>query len=124
MRNVSSFVNVRQNRNFDRIGDLAEDAGAFLQSRAAEALDRSSIGLVVGSLKDVGQVLAARDLGDCFGHLEGVLFTLDYAGSGDEDELARADGNVADLEGSSCHGISALRSSPFALRQTPLVGRG
>jgi len=78
--------------------DGAEDAAAFREPRAAEAADRCSVGLVVAGLEDVGDAEVGGDALDGVGHGAGVLLGLDDAGSGDEEELAAAYGDVADVE--------------------------
>lgn len=79
--------------------DGLEDAGAFLDAGAAEAVDGGSVGLVVAGLEDVGDVEVGGDALDGVGHGAGVLLGLDDAGAGDEEESAAAYGDVADFKG-------------------------
>ncbi len=65
-------MDVGEDRKFHLGFDLAENAQAFLQSGAAESLERGAVGLIEGSLKDVWQSRIGRDLGDFFRHGAGV----------------------------------------------------
>ena len=92
-------LRVRQSaRGLSPSPDPAENAQTFVQPRPAKAANRSAIGLVVRSFEDVRQFFVASDGSNGVSHLERVSFALDDAGPGDEEELASADGNVADLE--------------------------
>ena len=97
-RHVSGFVYVSQHGDVRRLSDPAQNAQTFVQPRPAKAANRSAIGLVVRSFEDVRQFFVASDGSNGVSHLERVSFALDDARSGDEEELASADGNVADLE--------------------------
>ena len=80
------------------LGDGAEDARAFDQAGAAEAVDGGAVGLVVAGLEDVGDAEVGGDALDGVGHHAGVGLGLDDAGAGDEEELAASDGDIADFE--------------------------
>jgi hypothetical protein len=96
---VFGGVDVGEDGEAVGFGDGAEDACAFDESGAAEAVDGGSVGLVVAGLEDVGDAEVGGDALDGVGHHAGVGLGLDDAGAGDEEELAVADGDVADLEG-------------------------
>src|SRR5580698_3006939 len=96
-RNVNGLVNISQDGHFGDFSNLPQNAQTLFNSRAAEAANRGAIGFVVGGLEDVRQLLLARDSRDGLGHLEGVRFTFDDTGAGDEKKTS-ADGNFTDVE--------------------------
>lgn len=79
-------------------GHGAEDAAAFGEAGAAEAADGGAIGFVVAGFEDVGDAEVGGDALDGVGHGAGVLLGLDDTRAGDEEELAAAYGDVADIE--------------------------
>ena len=80
----------------------------FAKPGPAETLERGAVRLVVRGLEDVRNLQRLGDAGDALRHLERVLFRFDHAGSGDEEELAIADGYVAEFERTSfAHDMSA-----------------
>src|SRR5277367_2212097 len=93
---VGGFVDVGEDGQAGGFGEAAQDGCAFLEAGAAEALDRGTVGLVIGSFEDVGHAQVGGNALDGVGHLADVRFTLDDAGTGDEKEFASANGNGAD----------------------------
>ncbi len=96
---VRRGVDVGEDGEAGGFGDGAEDAAAFGEAGAAEALDGGAVGLVVAGFEDVGDAEVGGDALDGVGHGAGVGLGLDDAGAGDEEELAAAYGDVADIEG-------------------------
>jgi hypothetical protein len=80
------------------LGDAAEDACAFSEAGAAEAVDGGAVGLVVAGFEDVGDAEVGGDALDGVGHAAGVRLGLDDAGAGDEKQRAAADGDAAEVE--------------------------
>ena len=95
---VDGLMHVGQHRNMNCIRDLAQDAQTLADPRAAKTLDRRAVRLIVRSLEDVRDLQRARNAIDALRHLERVLFALNDTRTGDQEELAAADLNVADLE--------------------------
>ncbi|MCU1319755.1 MAG: hypothetical protein JWP98_1273 [Edaphobacter sp.] len=93
------------------LSDGAEDASAFDEAGAAEALDGGAVGLVVAGLEDVGDAEVGGDALDGVGHGAGVLLGFDDTGPGDEEELAAAYRDAADVEwiGHECYFITVAR---------------
>ena len=96
---VFGGVDVGEDGEAGGLGYGAEDACAFDEARAAEAVDGGAVGLVVAGLEDVGDSEVGGGALDGVGHHAGMGFGLDDARAGDEEEPASADGDVADVEG-------------------------
>ena len=92
-------VDVGENGNAKVAGDGAEDARAFDQARAAEAADAGAVGLIVAGLEDPREAQLGGDPENRLGERAGVSFGLEDAGSGDEEEVAAADGDGGQVEG-------------------------
>ena len=99
-RNVGRFMNVGEHRDVHFVFDFFQDAQALFEAGAAEAVDRGAVGFVVGRLEDEGHIQRTRDALDDFRHEQGMLFAFNHARARDEEEVARADADVIDLEGS------------------------
>ena len=95
---VLGGVNVGEDGEAGGFGYGAQDAATFGEAGAAEAADRGAVGFVVAGFEDVGDAEIGGDALDGVGHGAGVGFGLDDAGAGDEEELATAYGDVADVE--------------------------
>ena len=91
-------MDVSQNGQAGALADGSEDAAAFDEAGAAEAADGGAVGFVVAGFEDVGDAEVGGDALDGVGHGAGMLLGLDDAGAGDEEELAAAYGDVADVE--------------------------
>ena len=74
---------VREDGQAGVFGDAAEDARAFNEAGAAEALDAGAVGLVVAGFEDVGDAEVGGDALDSFGDGARVGFGLNDAGTGD-----------------------------------------
>src|SRR6516164_7640933 len=85
---VRGFVDVGQHWHLDRVFYFFQDAQAFFQSWAAKALERSTVGFVVGRLKDKRQVQRAGDTLDDLGHADGMIFAFDDAWARDQEQAA------------------------------------
>lgn len=99
------LVHIREDGQAGLAGDVAEDARALEQPRAAIALDAGAVGLVVAGLEDVGNGEVGGDTLDGVGHLAGVVFALDDAGAGDEEEASAPNLHGADFKGVAHQGI-------------------
>ncbi len=95
---VLGGVDVGEDGEAGGFGYGAEDAAPFGEAGAAEAADGGAVGLVVAGFEDVGDAEVGGDALDGVGHGAGMLLGLDDAGAGDEEELAAAYGDVADVE--------------------------
>ena len=82
----------------DFVFHFFENAQALDQPWSAKAPHRSSVGLVVRSLKNKWKIQRTRHTLDNFGHEQGVLLALNHARPGDEKQVARADTDAVDLE--------------------------
>ena len=80
------------------LGDGAEDARAFGEAGAAEAVDGGSVGFVVAGFEDVGDGEVGGDALDGVDEGAGVGLGLEDAGAGDEEEAGAADGDGAEGE--------------------------
>jgi hypothetical protein len=98
-RAVFSGVDVGEDGEVMLLSDGSEDAGAFDDSRTAEAVDRGAVSLIVAGLEDVWDAKVGGDALDRIGHHAGMLFGFDNARAGDEEEFSATYGDVADLEG-------------------------
>src|SRR5579872_1977242 len=88
LSNIGSFVNIRQNGKLQLIFDLPEDAQAFLQSRPAKAADGRTVRLVVARLEDKGEIERSGHTLDDLRHPYGVIFALNHAWSGDQEQIS------------------------------------
>ena len=95
---IDGFMHVGEHRNVNCVGDLAQNPQSLADPEPAKALDRRAVRLVVGGFEDVGHFQRARHAIDALRHLERVLFALNDARTGDQEQLTAADLNVADLE--------------------------
>ena len=100
---VLRLVHVGEDGEVRLSGDAAQDARAFGEAGTAEAGDRGAIGLVIGSLEDVGDAEVAGDALNGIGHEARVLLAFDDARAGDEEELTRANRDIADFEVVNAH---------------------
>jgi hypothetical protein len=91
-------VDIGEDREAVGLADGAEDAAAFSEAGAAEAVDGGAVGLVVAGLEDVGDAEVGGDTLDGVGELASVWFGLEDARAGDEEEVAVAGGDVAEGE--------------------------
>jgi hypothetical protein len=98
-RAVLGSVDVGEDRKAGVLRDGAEDAGAFHESRAAEAANAGAVGLVIAGLENIGEFEVGGDALDGFGKGAGVSFTFEDARAGDQEETALADFDVADFKG-------------------------
>src|SRR5664279_3714494 len=89
-RNVPYLMHVGQHRDPKFAAYLAEYLKAQFQPWPPEAADRGAVGLVVGSLENVWQLLVARNGGNRLGHPQRVPFIFDHAGSGHEEQRPSA----------------------------------
>ena len=121
-----------------RIGNLYlvlyffENAQAFFEPGSAEAFQRGAVGFVVGGFEDEREVQRAGDALDDLRHADGMLFALDDARAGDQEEMSRADADVIELEG-DCHQVKSLnhrghrgtrRKSSVSLLSSVVTGFG
>src|SRR5580658_740551 len=96
---VRHFVDIGENRKLNFVFDLLQNAQTFLNPRSAKATNRSAIGFVVTGFEDKRKPKRPRHALNDLRHANGVLFALDHARPRDEEEIARADSDIADLEG-------------------------
>ena len=89
--------------------DLFQNAQAFSNARAAKTANRGAVGFVVAGFEDEGKPERPGHAFDDLGHADGVLFAFDHARAGNEEEIARADADVADLE-------EVVKQKPFMSR--------
>jgi hypothetical protein len=115
---VRYFVNISEHRNLDFIFDLFQDAQAFLDARPAKAADRRAVGFVVTGFEDKRETECPGHALDDLCHTNGVLFALNHTGAGDEEEIPRANADVADLEGRNQKQSLSPPSTQRAPRQT------
>jgi len=85
---VCGLVDISEDGKAGVFGDAAKDTRAFFEARAAKASRAGAIRFVVAGFEDVGNSEIRGDALQGFGHLEGVGFRLDDAGTGDEEETA------------------------------------
>ena len=97
-RRLRRLVDVGQDGHADLLAHAPQDADTFGQPRAAKRTDRRAIGLVEGRFEDVRHAAAIGDLADAPGQRERVIFTLDHARPGDEQQRAVADRQPADSD--------------------------
>ena len=69
---------------------LARIRKSFFESRSAKGFDRRAIGLVVGSLEDVGHARVGGDARHVLSHGARVGFAFDHAGAGDQEKRIAA----------------------------------
>jgi hypothetical protein len=91
-------MHIGQYRHLELLFDLFQNAEAFLQTRPAKAADGSAIRLVVTRLKNERKLERPSHTLNDFRHSDSVLLAFNHARSGDEEQIARSDMNVADLE--------------------------
>src|SRR5208282_4529893 len=94
---IGYFVNVRKHRELKIVLDLLQNAQAFFDSGPAKAANRGAVGLVVAGFENERKIERPRHALDNFGHANGVLFALDHARAGNEEEFAGANADIADL---------------------------
>ena len=97
-RRLRRLVDVGQDGHADLLAHAPQDADAFGQPRAAKRSDRRAVGFVVGRFEDVRHPAAIGDVADAPGQRERVIFTLDHARPGDEQQRAVADRQPADCD--------------------------
>ena len=95
---IHSLVHIGEHGHMHLITHLPQYTQTFSQTRAPETPDRSPVRLVVGSLEDEREVERPGHAFDYFRHADCVVFALNDARPGDEEEIARADGDIADFE--------------------------
>jgi hypothetical protein len=100
LAHIRGFVHIGQNRQTEFGFDLFQNPQAFFQSGPAKAANGSPVGLVVTGLENEREFQSSGDAFDDLGHSDRVLFALNHARTCNQEEFARADVNVADLEGS------------------------
>ncbi len=96
--NIDGFMNIGKHRNVNCVSYLAQDTQSFADPETAKALDRGSIRFIVRGFEDVRHFQRACHAIDALRHLERVLFALNDARTGDQEQLTATDLNVADLE--------------------------
>ncbi len=77
---------------------VAQDAQAFSYARTAKTPNRGTVGFVVAGFEDERKTERPGHTFDDLSHANGMLFAFDYTGAGDEEEIPRADMDIADLE--------------------------
>ena len=92
-------VDVGKDRDAVRGADGLEDAAAFGEAGTAKGADRGAIGLVVARFEEKREAEIGGDALEGVGQGAGVVFGLEHAGTGDQEELSGADGHVAELKG-------------------------
>ena len=95
---VGHLMHVSQYRNVHFVFHFLQNAQAFLHARPAIAADRSAVRLVVGRFEDEREIQRTRHALDDLRHAQRVIFALNHAGPGNEEQIASADANVIDLE--------------------------
>jgi len=99
--NVGDFVDIREHRDAELVFNFFQNAQAFLYSRSAKAANRSAVCFVVTGLEDEGKSERLGHAFDNLCHANGVLFAFDHAGTSNQKQIARANLDVADFEGSN-----------------------
>ncbi len=99
---VGCFVHVGEDGDVDLFFDFLQDAQALFQAGAAKTLQGGAIGLVVRGFEDEGDVQGPGYAFDDLRHADGVIFALDDARAGDQEQRPGADADVVELEG-DCH---------------------
>jgi hypothetical protein len=87
-------MDIGENGQTGAVADGPKDAATVNQPRAAKALDRGAVRLVVARLEDVWDTEVGGDALNGIGHRAGVLLRLDDTGAADEKKPAAAGGNV------------------------------
>ena len=77
----------------------AENARPLFEAGSAKAFDAGAIGLVIAGFEDIGDAEIGCDALNGFGHGARMGLGLDDAGTGDEEEPARADLHGPDFKG-------------------------
>ena len=95
---VRHFVDIRKHGELNFVFDLLENAQTLFHAGSAKAANRSAVGFVVADFEDKRKLERPRHALDDLGHANGVLFALDHAWTGNEEDIARADADIADLE--------------------------
>ena len=96
---MAGLMDISEDRQARVFGDAGEDARPLLEAGSAKALDAGAIGLVVAGFEDIRDADIGCDALDSFGNGARMGLGLDDAGTGDEEELARADLHGADFKG-------------------------
>jgi hypothetical protein len=92
------LVHVGEDGEAGLFSDAPQDACALDETGTPETRDRGAIRFVIRGFEDIGDAEIAGDALDGISHHAGMLFALDNAGAGDEEELATANRDVADFE--------------------------
>ena len=116
---VGGLMDVSEDGNARIFGDAAEDARAFFEAGAAKTLYAGAIGLVVTGFEDVGNAEISGDALNSFSDGARVSLRLDDAGTGDQEEPARAHLHRADFERRTHEGDSIV---PEPTAQPTVVG--
>jgi len=99
---MAGFMDISEHGKACRFGEATEKFCPFDQPWAAEAVDRGSVGLIVGSLEDTRYAEVGGNALDRVRHRANVGLALDDAGACDKEQPGfagdAADGNVGDLE--------------------------
>ena len=97
--NLGHAVDIGEHREAEVVAHSAKHTESLVDAGSAIGGRRGPIGFVVRRFENVGNVKASCECADCFSHLEGVGFTFDDTGPGDQEELPRAEIYVCDLKG-------------------------
>ncbi len=81
---LGHLMDVGEHGDAERVAHLAKDAEPFEEPRAAVAVDRRAVGLVVRRLVDERDATLGGDRGQPLGRHQRVLFVLDRAGAPDQ----------------------------------------
>ena len=92
-------MHVGENGHVHFIFHFLQNAQTLCQTRAAITANRGSIGLVVGSLEDERKIQRAGDALDHFRHEQSMLFALDNARAGNQEQISGSDSDIVDLKG-------------------------
>src|SRR5450755_3498652 len=119
--NVRYLMHVGQHRDTNFTANLAKDLEAQFQPRPPEGADRGAVGLVVGGLENVWQLLVARNGRNRFRHPQRMPFAFDHAGSGNEEQRPPADLHFANGKyGSQTSSPSIVNGRKCSSRSTSL----
>ena len=121
---VGRLMNVGEDRQTGVFGEAAKDASSFHEAGTTETLYAGAIGLVVAGLEDVGNAEIGRDALDGFGHFACVGFGLDNAGTGDQEEPARAHLHGADFKRGGHEGDCTGDSEQWSVVRGPSLVAG
>ena len=83
---LPDLMHVGSDRETQLTSDSSQDLQAAGEARTPKGANGSPVGLVVGSLEDEGDAQSGCDLPETAGQIQGMVFALDDAGTGDEKE--------------------------------------